>query len=139
MTLTTDPFLRHLHWITWALVLLIVVWHAPRWAERYVISRVAEPRPIAARGELAADEQTTIEISERTSPSVVFNSSRQRVRDLWTRKVFSVPRGNASGFVWDSIGHVLTNNHVIEGASEATVRLNDGRSYSAAGFTRVGL
>ena len=25
----------------------------------------------------------------------------------------------------------MTNNHVIEGASEATVRLNDGRSYSA--------
>jgi len=36
-----------------------------------------------------------------------------------------------SGFVWDDLGHVVTNNHVIEGASEATVRLNDGRSYSA--------
>jgi S1-C subfamily serine protease len=29
------------------------------------------------------------------------------------------------------MGHVVTNNHVIEGASEATVRLNDGRSYRA--------
>ncbi|MCP5230386.1 trypsin-like peptidase domain-containing protein [Accumulibacter sp.] len=116
-------------------MLLTVVWYALPWLERYVISRTAEPRPIAARGELAADEQTTIEIFERTSPSVVFISTRQRVRDLWTRNVFSVPRGNGSGFVWDSLGHVVTNNHVIEGASEATVRLNDGRSYSAV---RVG-
>ncbi|MGB5464965.1 MAG: trypsin-like peptidase domain-containing protein, partial [Sedimenticolaceae bacterium] len=33
--------------------------------------------------------------------------------------------------VWDDLGHVVTNNHVVEGASEATVRLNDGRSYRA--------
>jgi S1-C subfamily serine protease len=34
--------------------------------------------------------------------------------------------------VWDDLGHVVTNNHVVEGTSEATVRLNDGRSYRAA-------
>ena len=45
--------------------------------------------------------------------------------------MYSVPKGTGSGFIWDDLGHVVTNNHVIEGASEATVRLNDGRSYSA--------
>jgi S1-C subfamily serine protease len=62
---------------------------------------------------------------------VVFISTRQRVVSAWTRNVFSVPRGNGSGFFWDDLGHIVTNNHVIEGASEAMVRLDDGRSYRA--------
>jgi len=126
-----DPVLRRLRWLTWTLVLLLVLWQFLPWIERYLIGMSSEPRAIAARGELAEDERTTIAIFEQASPSVVFISTRQRVRDLWTRNVFSVPRGTGSGFVWDDLGHVVTNNHVIEGASEATVRLNDGRSYRA--------
>ncbi|PXF66595.1 2-alkenal reductase, partial [Escherichia coli O157] len=52
--------------------------------------------------------------------------------DVWTRNVFSVPRGTGSGFIWDDAGHVVTNFHVIQGASEATVKLADGRDYQAA-------
>ncbi|MDZ7750291.1 MAG: trypsin-like peptidase domain-containing protein [Gammaproteobacteria bacterium] len=132
MTPEPDPFLRRLRWLTWTLVLLVVIWYMLPWIERYAISLGAEPRPVMARGELAADEQATIEIFQQTSPSVVFITTHQRVRDYWSRNIFSVPRGTGSGFVWDSLGHVVTNNHVIEGASEATVRLNDGRSYQAA-------
>jgi S1-C subfamily serine protease len=43
-----------------------------------------------------------------------------------------VPRGSGSGFVWDQAGHVVTNAHVIEGASGATVRLADGSAHDAA-------
>ena len=43
----------------------------------------------------------------------------------------AVPRGTGSGFVLDDAGHVVTNFHVIQGASEATVRLADGRDYKA--------
>ena len=131
MTQPTDPVLRRLRWVTWSLLALLLLWYLIPWAERYLIRLAAEPRPIAARGELAGDEQVTIQIFERASPSVVFITTRQRVRDLWTRNVFSVPRGTGSGFVWDNLGHVVTNNHVIEDASEAMVRLNDGRSYRA--------
>jgi len=46
--------------------------------------------------------------------------------------VFSVTRGTGSGFIWDDDGHVITNFHVIQGASEATVRLADGRDYKAS-------
>jgi S1-C subfamily serine protease len=42
-----------------------------------------------------------------------------------------MPRGTGSGFVWDDLGHVITNNHVIEGASRAGVRLADGRTFEA--------
>jgi len=95
-------------------------------------ARTAEPRAVLARGDLAADEQATIELFERSRDSVVFIATRQQVRDAWTRNVFSVPRGTGSGFIWDDDGHVVTNFHVIQGASEASVRLADGRDYKAA-------
>jgi len=91
----------------------------------------ATPRAVIARGELAADEKSTIELFEQSRASVVFITTRQRVQDYWTRNVFSVPAGTGSGFIWDDAGHVVTNFHVIQGASEATVRLDDGRDYRA--------
>ena len=126
-----DPVLRRLRWLTWTIVLILLLWQFLPWIERYLIGTTSEPRAVTARGELAADERTTIKIFDQASPSVVFISTRQRVRDPWTRNVFSVPKGTGSGFIWDDLGHVVTNNHVIEGASEAAVRLNDGRRYSA--------
>ncbi len=131
MSAQTDPTLRRLRWIFWGLVLLLVLWQFLPWIERYLIGMTAEPRAVTARGDLAGDEIATIELFERASPTVVFISTRQRVVNVWTRNVLSVPRGNGSGLVWDDLGHVVTNNHVVDGASEATVRLNDGRSYRA--------
>ena len=91
----------------------------------------ATPRAVIARGDLAADEKSTIDLFEQSRASVVFISTRQQVQDVWTRNVFSVPAGTGSGFIWDDAGHVVTNFHVIQGASEATVRLADGRDYRA--------
>jgi serine protease Do len=39
--------------------------------------------------------------------------------------------GLASGFVIDPAGFIVTNNHVIDGASQITVTTNDGQSYPA--------
>ncbi|MBM3903545.1 MAG: PDZ domain-containing protein [Thaumarchaeota archaeon] len=36
-----------------------------------------------------------------------------------------------SGFVYDTQGHIITNNHVISGAQEVDVRFVDGNIYSA--------
>ncbi|MCK7595254.1 S1C family serine protease [Pseudomarimonas salicorniae] len=120
---------RAIIWVFWALVgawLLTLLW--PAVAPR----PEATPRTVSPRGDLAADEQSTIALFEAAKDSVVFISTRQNVRDYWTRNVMSVPRGNGSGFVWDERGHVVTNWHVIDGASEATVRLSNGRDYRAA-------
>jgi S1-C subfamily serine protease len=95
----------------------------------HAAGRDAPPRPVTPRGELGADERATIALFERARETVVFISTSSRVRDLWSRNVFSVPRGTGSGFIWDEAGHVVTNYHVIEGASEATVKLADGSEY----------
>ena len=92
---------------------------------------VAEPRTVTPRGDLAADERANIDLFRNARESVVFISTRQRVADFWTRNVYSVPRGSGSGLVWDEAGHILTNYHVIEGASEAQIQLADGRQFSA--------
>lgn len=92
---------------------------------------VAEPRMVTPRGDLGADERATIDLFRNARESVVFISTRQRVADFWTRNVYSVPRGSGSGLVWDGAGHIVTNFHVIEGASEAQIQLADGRQFSA--------
>lgn len=40
-------------------------------------------------------------------------------------------RGMGTGFIIDAEGHILTNQHVIEGADRLTVKLTDGRSLRA--------
>jgi putative serine protease PepD len=63
-------------------------------------------------------------VAGAVEPSVVAISNRSQ---------FSLSEG--SGVVLDTKGHVLTNNHVVAGASQGgtlTVTLNDGRSYQAS-------
>lgn len=43
-----------------------------------------------------------------------------------------MPRGTGSGFIWDSLEHIVTNRHVVAGASAARVRLSDGRELDAS-------
>jgi serine protease Do len=40
-------------------------------------------------------------------------------------------RGMGTGFIIDAEGHILTNQHVIDGADRLTVKLTDGRSFRA--------
>ncbi len=36
-----------------------------------------------------------------------------------------------TGFIWDSAGHIVTNNHVVSGATRIKVTFSDGSSYNA--------
>lgn len=91
----------------------------------------AAPRPVVPRRELMSNEQAVIGLFESAKGSVVFISTQERVLDYWTRNVMTVPRGTGSGFIWDEQGHVVTNLHVIQGGSSATVKLADGRDFEA--------
>ncbi|QYX58547.1 trypsin-like peptidase domain-containing protein [Roseovarius sp. SCSIO 43702] len=93
--------------------------------------RSSAPREIAPRGDLAPQEETTIALFEVARNSVVSITTEERVLDPWSRRAVDVPRGTGSGFVWDDRGHIVTNNHVVSGASGARVRLADGRILEA--------
>jgi S1-C subfamily serine protease len=122
------PFL----WIATAALLLILAWHGLPLIQSLLLGTQAEPRVVAPRGNLAEDERSTIALFEAARSSVVFISTTERVLAPWSRNALNVPRGTGSGFVWDEAGHVVTNHHVLAGASGATVRLADGRAFSAA-------
>ncbi|GKD52757.1 protease Do-like protein 1, chloroplastic [Tanacetum coccineum] len=52
-------------------------------------------------------------------PSVVEKFKRNPHRqDVFTLDVLEVPQGSGSGFVWDKNCHIVTNYHVIRGASD---------------------
>ncbi len=98
----------------------------PRAAEH-----VAEPRRPAPRTDLSSDEQATIGLFEQASPSVVFITTLGVERDPFSFQVAEIPQGTGSGFVWDSLGHVVTNFHVIQNADRAQVTLSDQSSWPA--------
>lgn len=53
---------------------------------------------------------------------------RQKVRP----RRMPIRQGTGSGFIYDKEGHIITNNHVVEGAdTEILVRLWDGTEYNA--------
>ena len=68
-------------------------------------------------------------IVARALPAVVSITTRQIEYDQFNQP--SSTRGLGSGFLLDRSGHVLTNNHVIDGAEEIKVALTDGRVFRA--------
>lgn len=87
----------------------------------------AEPRAVMARGELASDEKSTIELFRQASPSVVYiTTTRLYKRNRFSLNLLEIPQGTGSGFVWDKDGHLVTNSHVVRGSHRARVTFGDG-------------
>ena len=99
---------------------------------------VSTPAPITiiATPEGGADYETAVltNIYLQVNPSVVnvtvLSSSanaipeNERPPDLDPNGLLPVSSG--SGFVWDLDGHIVTNNHVVEGADEVQITFSDG-------------
>lgn len=78
-------------------------------------------------------ERRIISVYERVSPSVVNINTQVLMQDYFG----VVPEeGSGSGFVLDTLGHILTNYHVVENAQEIKVTFSDARVLAA---TVVGL
>jgi 2-alkenal reductase len=87
------------------------------------------PRTIAPRGELADYERSTIAIFEAAAPSVAYIFTENAVHSFFGRT--RIQQGTGSGFLWDDLGHVVTNYHVIKGAQRVQVRLDSGTAIDA--------
>jgi len=68
-----------------------------------------------------------IETIEKISPSVVNINTLRLVHDYYMN---IVPlRGMGSGVIFDTDGHIMTNNHIVEASEKIEVTLFDGRKY----------
>ena len=105
--------------------------------ERVVMDRM-QPAGIAFTEEapagitnpaVAPDEQNNIEVYRKLSPGVVNVHSTSYARDFFG---YVEPRqGSGSGSVIDQSGHILTNHHVIEGATKVAVNFGGQKNYQA--------
>ena len=116
----------------WIIGTAVVAGAAAFGLPRLVESRTeASPRAVTPRGPLLAEEQAQIEVFRKTSPSVVHITTLETQRDFFSLNVQQVPRGTGTGFVWDDRGHIVTNFHVIQGASATRVTLSDQSTHKA--------
>jgi S1-C subfamily serine protease len=81
--------------------------------------------------DLSLEEQATISVFEKATRSVVFIANTAMQRDPWSFNVLEVPQGSGTGFVWDKLGHIVTNFHVVYQADAITVTLSDRNEYKA--------
>lgn len=91
----------------------------------------ADAKPVAPRGDFAPDEQATIDLFEKSSPSVVHIRTSRLARNRFSMSAMEYPLGSGSGYVWDDRGFVVTNAHVIANATRARVTLADGTESDA--------
>lgn len=86
---------------------------------------------VTPQRKLQTDELATVRLFQENTPSVVYITNLAVKQDAFTLDVLEVPQGSGSGFVWDNEGHVVTNYHVIRGASDLKVTLADQSTYDA--------
>ncbi len=109
------------------------------------------PSTVLAPLSLRDAEASIVEASAAVMPAVISVQTKQRYtipgfqhplgNDPFFRQFFGTPfsrppregvnRGLGSGVIIDSAGIAITNNHVIDGADEITVKLGDGRELPA--------
>lgn len=98
----------------------------------FVASPLGQTLPSAvATNRVGVEEVSTIRLFQRSTPSVVFITNLATRRDAFTLNTLDIPQGAGSGFVWDKEGHIVTNYHVIRGASDVRVSLSGGDDYPA--------
>lgn len=94
-----------------------------------VCSSVSEPNlPL----DLLPEELRTVSLFHENTPAVVNIATLALIpKGHFSMDVWKIPRGQGSGFVWDNQGHIVTNFHVVQGASELQISLSDQSVWKA--------
>ncbi len=79
---------------------------------------------------LTPEERIAVGVYEQCHHSVVHIETRGDSTSIVGRVIQS--EGSGSGSVWDHEGHILTNYHVIRGASHMIITMHDGEQYDAS-------
>ena len=82
--------------------------------------------------------KTAVKIGEKMTVAQTAEAIKDTVVEITTETVTTngrigqyVSSGAGSGVIISAGGYIVTNNHVIDGASKITVRMTDGQSYEA--------
>ncbi|MBC8043327.1 MAG: trypsin-like peptidase domain-containing protein [Rhizobacter sp.] len=97
-------------------------------------SREAKPseKPIPSDAKLLdAYSEAVIGVAEKVSPSVVKIDVQHEARGGRRNWRGRGGGGSGSGFIFTADGFILTNSHVVHGASKVSVALSDGRKFDA--------
>jgi len=98
------------------------------------VQRAPAPRTALVRPKppLTPDERATVQLFQSSTPGVVFITALVPGQDQFTLDAIEAPAGAGSGFFWDNQGHVVTNYHVVKGASQLRVTLGDASTVDAS-------
>ena len=130
--------MRVLRPLTWAMILVagfVYVTSVTHWDFSRVrsIGRMWS-EPASAATAFSPDEQNNIDIYKAARDATVNITSTTYVQN-WFMQVFP-QKGTGSGFIINPDGQILTNNHVVQGAQQLTVKLADQKEYKAKVLAR---
>jgi S1-C subfamily serine protease len=102
--------------------------------ESGTFNSASESGSSADEGLFDAYSRTVTEIAETVGPAVVRIDIRRKLkgRDGRGREVAQEVGGSGSGFIFTPDGLILTNSHVVSGASSIEVTFNEGQSLQAS-------
>jgi S1-C subfamily serine protease len=88
--------------------------------EPLVLIATPTPLPKEAVAEVDSEDILLVNLYQRVNPAVVY------IEVLAHHEGTLIPLGSGSGFVIDTEGHIITNNHVVEEADAVRVTFYDG-------------
>jgi serine protease Do len=106
-------------------------WAAPSTAPtpQTAVQPAPSPSPVEAATRPDVAPLSFAPLAKRANPAVA--TVKSRIDRLIRGRSRTVAEGLGTAFVYDPSGHLLTNNHVIEDATEVTVDFLDGREVVA--------
>jgi len=96
---------------------------------------IATPNLITSNGHDSTilGDETSFFAKKNITLIELFEKSEEGVVKIKVERIGSVTDTGSvgSGFVYDNLGHIITNAHVVDGANKATVTFLDGSQYNA--------
>lgn len=81
---------------------------------------------------LLENEKNSISVFQNTANAIVNVSNLIKSKGLFDLDATEVQSGIGSGFVWDNLGHIITNFHVVDGGSTYVITfMKDKKQYKA--------
>jgi S1-C subfamily serine protease len=90
-----------------------------------------EPSTVVREVTVSGSDTTTLAAGEGLSAATIYERVHRGVVEISTTSFAGGQAAQGSGFVFDAEGHVITNQHVVEGADEINVRFASGAIYPA--------